>query len=886
MTSKTALLGIALLCSLALHTPARADDAPGISSTMKKMLGALPIADMKDDVQALVPALKKTSCGSALKGCYFTKSGALQLYYFTDGKLQETFLLVIDKKMTLPKLLKANVQKVLGGTELQRPIISISTSDYALEMTKVPADLQAIVRDSYFNVPSLEFAAGVQLAARANLNGAIKLTLQALGVDSSALTLRTAVSVPIPTDLSSGAGSGAGLATALNQGDSFKKASGDALSPGAFVEFQLGPNSVINLPMPRATLTDMTLFIDNELVFGYKGNAVFAGTTKKTLLQFQTPLTPEGAIDLLDFSFRMATPAAYTLADATNMMIAMSVPDPRLARYGGGFVKNIDQFKSMLKTVEYPLTMIQLRNPFPAPEYRFGDATRPFPTDAKVFNVVLYGPLAQDGPYLHLGGDVTVVGARMGSLDASAGTSGLHAKAMEQLFVKLGPLGKVTVEKVIASADIDKDTQRIRLKGNFGGQTVEVVLDGDKLHIDVPANCVNPFEIKASLKLEPTTDLAKVFDAQGGVNVDPSSIAGCLGADLEKALNKVANEYKNLSGYTAHAATQQLNTIRNGTNKAYRDAKNGARDAASKTSNAAMSAFNDAGNAFKKLGKKKKHHKGPDPKFAASVFDWDYYYDNAPDVVRAKMDLPTHWRDHGFLEERQGSLEFSAAYYWSRYTDVQSRCPGRDLPCALQHWLDIGIEQGRQGSEDFNVRDYLNRYGDLQSAFGQENYADALDHWINSGEDENRNGRPDTPSNGPLAGPAQVGGEGGGLWSDLDVCAGRSVDGFRVRSGKEVDGVQFRYAGHWAPMRGGQGGSMTEVTLASGEYIKQVDYRGADRVDQVTFISSLGKTYGPYGGGGGSPGTYKVPHGQKLGCIFGRAGSSMDQLNFPPTGPR
>ena len=93
----------------------------------------------------------------------------------------------------------------------------------------------------------------------------------------------------------------------------------------------------------------MTLFIDNELVFGYKGNAVFAGTTKKTLLQFQTPLTPEGAIDLLDFSFRMATPAAYTLADATNMMIAMSVPDPRLARYGGGFVKNIDQFKSMLK---------------------------------------------------------------------------------------------------------------------------------------------------------------------------------------------------------------------------------------------------------------------------------------------------------------------------------------------------------------------------------------------------------------------------------------------------------------------------------------------------------------------------------------------------------
>ncbi len=743
MTVKNALLAAALWALALVAAPARAADVPEISSTMKKMLGALPIADMKDDVEKLVPALKKTTCGGGLTGCYHTKSGILQLYYFTDGKLQETFLLVIDKKMAIPKLLKANVQKVLGGTELQRPIISISTSDYALEMAKTPADLQAVVRESYFNASSLEFAAGVQLAARANLNGVIKLTLQSLGIDTTALTMRTAVSVPIPTDITSAAGSGAGLATAMRQGDSFKKASGDALSPGAFVEFQMGPGSVINLPMPRATLTDMTLFIDNELVFGYKGNAVFAGTSKKTLLQFQTPLSPEGAMDLLDFNFRMATPASYTLADATNMMIAMSVPDPRLAKYGGGFIKNIDQFKSMLKTVEYPLTMIQLRNPHPATEYKFGDATKPFPTDNKVFNVALYGPLADGGPFIHVGGDVTIVGAKMGSLDASAGTSGLHAKAMEQLYVKLGPLGKVTIEKVIASADIDKDTQRIRLKGNFGGQTVEIILDGQKLHIDVPANCVNPFEIKASLKLEPSTDIAKVFYAQGGVNVDPSSITGCIGKDLEKALNKVANEYKDLSGYTAHEATRDLNKIRNTTNEAYKAAKNGARDAANKTSNAAMHAFNDAGNAFKKLGgKKHKHKKGPDPRFAASVFDWDYYYDNAPDVVAAKVDLATHWKDNGFLEGRQGSSAFSAADYLNRYPDLQAACPGRNLQCALQHWLDYGINEGRQGSADFSVRDYLNRYPDLQAAFGKTNYAEALDHWINYGEDEGRNGRP------------------------------------------------------------------------------------------------------------------------------------------------
>jgi hypothetical protein len=818
-----------------------------------------------------------------------TKSGELQLYYFTDGKLQETFMLVLDKKMTMPTLLKAKVQKVLGGTSLQQPIISISTSDYVLDTSKMPADLQAVVKKSYFGVANLEFAAGVQLAARASLAGLLRMQLLAMNVDVDNLTMRAGVSVPIPLDLTSAAGTGAGLGVAMHQGDTFKKASADALKPGAYVEFQFGPGSVINLPMPRATLTDTTIFIDNELVFGYKGNAVFAGTTKKTLLQFQTPLTPEGGMDLLDFSFVMATPASYTLADATNMMIAMSVPDPRLAKYGGGFVKDIDQFKSMLKTVEYPLTMIQLRNPHPAPEYKFGDATKPFPTDAKVFNVTLYGPLADGGPYIHLGGDVTIVGAKMGSLDASAGKSGMHANAMEKLYVKLGPLGRVTIEKVIASADIDKDTQRIRLKGNFGGQVVEIILDGQKLHIDVPANCVNPFEIKATLKLEPSTDLAKVFDAQGGVNVDPSSITGCIGKDLEKALNKVANEYKNLEGYTAHAATQQLNKIGRDADKAFESTKNGARDVANKTSNAAMSAFNDAGNAFKKLGgKKHHHHKGPDPKFAASVFDWDYYYDNNPDVVKSKVDLATHWKDTGFLQGRQGSSSFSAVFYWERYSDVQQRCPNRDLQCALQHWLDDGIDEGRQGSEDFAVKDYLNRYPDLVNAFGHDNYVDAIVHWINDGEDGGRNGRADVLVKGPLIGPAIAGRDGGDAWSDGNVCsAGQYVDGIRVGYSDEVNAVQFRYAGRWGDRHGGATTSKSaEILLNPGEYIVRVDHRSGDRVGQVGFITNTGRSFGPFGGDHSPFMSWSANPGEKLGCMFGRSGKSIDRLVMPSTGLR
>lgn len=878
---------VAALCALALPLAAQAQGAPQISPTLHKMLGALPIADVKDDMKGLVAALKKTQCGGGLTGCYMTKSSGMQLYFLTDGRLQQTFLLVVDKKVAMPKLLHDKVQGILGGTSLQSPIISISTTDYVLDNAHMPPDLQAVVRNSYFNVNSLQFAAGVQLAARADLGGAMKLTMEALGVKSDQLMLRGGVVMPIPTDLASGAGSGAGLADAMAHGDTMKKSVADALKPGAFVEFQLGPGASIQMVAPRMKLTDATFFINNESVFGYKGYATFDGTSKPILLQFQTPLTPAGAMDLLDFSFRMATPPTFTMQDGAKMLIAMQTPDPRLARYGGGFVRNIEQYKQALLSVTEPLATFQLRNPVPAPEYRFGDSTRPFPYDDKYFNVKLYGPLADGGPLLHLAGDVVVLGQRMATLDGTAAATGLHGKATQDLSLRIGPLGKVTVQKMAATVDVDRGSQLIRLKGNVGGQSVEVTLNGATLKIDVPANCVNPFEIRASVALTSSTNLADVFEGQGGASVDPSGIAGCTGEALKAALNKITNEYKALGGYPASAAANQLNQINAAAQKAYQDAKNIARDAASKSTTSAMNAFNDAGNAFRKLTKKKKHRAGPDPKFAASVFDWDDYYDDRPDVVAAGVDLATHWRDSGIYEGRSGSREFSAGYYWNRYLDVQQLCPGRDLICALNHWLNTGIYEGRQANSGFSVADYLDRYPDLQNAFGREGYADALNHWINDGKDNGRNGNPNDPSAGPVMGPARAGGWGGSPWDDRNVCAGKAVDGIRVGYGKEVNSIQFRYGGVWAGYYGANNTDRwVDIALDPGEGIVRVDFRSGDRMNQITYITTKNRVLGPYGGGGGNAFTYVVTPGQRLGCVSGRSGGSIDQLLFYSTGPR
>jgi hypothetical protein len=747
ITASFLLLGMQLL-----PTAAQAQATPEISSSLKKMLGALPLADVKDQVHGMVGALKKTSCGGGLTGCYATQAGPIQLYFFTSKQAQQTFLLVIDKKMALPKLLKDDVHRVFGGgeTSLDTPIISISTADFDLETVKMPPDLQKVVRDSYFNVQSLSFASGVQLAARANVGGPIKTAMESLGVKASQLTLRAAVVMPIPTDLVGGAGAGAGMAGAMKDGDTFKKAGADALSPEAFVELQFAPNSVLHLISPPMDLTDATFFINNSLTFGYKGNAAFRGVkATKTLLHFQTPLTPAGVMDFADFQFMMATPSSFTLEDSANLMFDMATSDPRLAKYGGGFIRNIESIKKPILATAKALSVFKLKNPVPPAEYKFADPNKPFPTDPKYFNVALAGPFADGGPLIRFAGETTVLGQRMGLLDATADVNGFRGKVLSDLSLKLGPLGKVTLQKMLAEATVDQKTQQVRLKGNYGGQTVEVTLAGSTLSIDVPANCVNPFEIKANVAFDANTNIADVFEAHGGANVDPSKIGGCVGKQLEAALNKIANEYKSLGGYSANDANKALKKISDdaeaaankaakeaeaAANKAAKEAKDRARDLANKSTSSAKKVFDDVGNSVSRLfGKKKNKDNDEDDIFDPSVFDWEYYYDTRG-AAWGDRDLFEHWKNYGFKNGEQGSNEFLMSDYRKRYSDLH----GADKD-VLNHWLKDGINQGRQASPTFSIQAYQRRYPDLRGW----SYRDVYNHWMEHGRDqEHRNGRP------------------------------------------------------------------------------------------------------------------------------------------------
>jgi hypothetical protein len=65
----------------------------------------------------------------------------------------------------------------------------------------------------------------------------------------------------------------------------------------------------------------------------------------------------------------------------------------------------------------------------------------------------------------------------------------------------------------------------------------------------------------------------------------------------------------------------------------------------------------------------------------------------------------------------------------------------------------------------------------------------------------------------------------------------------------------------------------------------RIDYGAGGRVDKLAFYTNRGRWFGPYGGGGNT-GSYSGSQNQMVGCMAGRAGSSIDQLLMSSTGPR
>jgi hypothetical protein len=736
------LASVLLLQSLALQVPAHAQATPPINASLKEAASLIPVPGIQGAVKEMFNALKPMPGGGYMAKT--TTGLPLQLYVFGDADKQ-AILVVVNSTIAMPKVFNNKAWKQLAGASFSDPIFSLSTVNFSLDAKDMPAEFKQVIANSYFNVSSLDFSNGFQTAAKIRLGGLMKNVIEVgMNVPVQDFTLRAGVVLPVPSDP---AGRAALAASILADMKNLEKMAKD--SPEFYAEFQLAPGKIIAAPlgMQALTLTDATISLNNKLTLGYKGNVMLQGG-KKLITFFETPLNPAGAMDLLDFSFGMAA-QDFTLEDYVNLATAFSTPKMP----GGSFMKGIDKFEAQLRSVLKPLSVFKLRNPKKVADYKFGDKTKPFPP-LESFNVLMLGPLASmddgtgktiKGPMMKLVGDATVLGQKLASMNAIMSANGLHAKASAGLSLKLGPLGKQGIT-MAANADIDQGRQLIGLRGNALGRILEANMNGASVSINSPATCLTPFALTAGLAIDPNMNFASVLDGLPGVNVDPGQIAGCFGAELEKAYKWVATTGASLGGYTAAAANQELNKIANAAAAEYNKAKQAARKAAESSINAVSKNYSAATDAvINTVG----HTSKPsiDVKtmlFDRSVFDWDFYYDNNPDLVKKKTDLIAHWQNTGYKQRMRGSLEFDIQFYANRYPDAVKQMFSAEADSMTMHWLVYGIKEGRQGSADFHVAAYLARYPDLQKAFGADNYAAAFAHWLNTGKAEGRDGRPMT----------------------------------------------------------------------------------------------------------------------------------------------
>lgn len=731
-------VGVAFLGGLALHLPAQAQTEPTIPAGLQNALGMLPVPGIKDAMGDMVDALKKTACGNGIAGCYTAKKTVagvpLQLYFYSRAA-QQSFLLVVNSRVALPNSFNKNTFNLLNGTQVSDAIFSVSTADFALSAKDMPADLKAIVTSSYFGVESLNFVSGIQMTSHASIKGPLGPVIHTvMGVPVQDFTVRAGVVLPIPVDLTSGASLAASLP--LNDLEKLKSAGKDL--PEGFFEFQLAPGKTIQggLGMNQGVeLTDATLYATNLGVVGYKGNVTVPGSKRKFITFFEMPVLPSGAADLLNVKFGLAA-KILTLEDYANVAISMATPQAP----GGSFVKDIKRYEDKIYLATKPLSVFKLKNPEAMPaEYKFGDPTKPFPA-TKAFNILLLGPLANEGgtsgPLLRVFDDVVVLGQKIGKMKVIVGTGGLRGDVSADLMFKMGPLGKLGV-RMATHVEINQDRQKVQMIGNVLGRVLEVNLNGASVAVRSPATCATPFEISIDAQITAETDdggldLAKLLDASAGANVDPSKLQGCIGEDLKKALTWVSTTGSALGGYTAGEANKALNKIAADAAAAaqveYNKAKDAARNLANSSTNEANQAFKSMGNAFKGMGKKK-HKGGPDKRLDPTVFDWDYYYDTRG-TAWGSTDLVTHWRNGGFDEGRRGSYEFDINFY------KQHNGLNGSNANILNHWLGDGINQCLQASPEFSLQALKNRYPG-------SNCRDTLNWWIESGGmDSGLNGKP------------------------------------------------------------------------------------------------------------------------------------------------
>ncbi|KQV13223.1 MULTISPECIES: jacalin-like lectin [unclassified Kitasatospora] len=134
-------------------------------------------------------------------------------------------------------------------------------------------------------------------------------------------------------------------------------------------------------------------------------------------------------------------------------------------------------------------------------------------------------------------------------------------------------------------------------------------------------------------------------------------------------------------------------------------------------------------------------------------------------------------------------------------------------------------------------------------------------------------------------GSEQFGGPHGDYFNDVvSIAPAARVSTLRLRGGSRLDQVGLTLVGGSTLTHGGTGGTGTELTLGSGEFLSSVEfcqgsYSGHTRIFRAKFTTNLGRTLAS-GSSTSDCVTRTAPAGWQIAGFTGRAGGEVDKLGL------
>ena len=145
-----------------------------------------------------------------------------------------------------------------------------------------------------------------------------------------------------------------------------------------------------------------------------------------------------------------------------------------------------------------------------------------------------------------------------------------------------------------------------------------------------------------------------------------------------------------------------------------------------------------------------------------------------------------------------------------------------------------------------------------------------------------------------MANYGPFGGEGGYEFDDATIANMDQLEigEITIRSGRFIESIEILYRNpHTGELvqsdhHGGPGGTEDpHIILSPGEYIVEIRGRTGQFVDSLTLQTNQGRTFGRFGGLGGSadydaPSQQEMNAGNEVFAFFGRSGEYLDAVGI------